>query len=245
MAEQLRAGAATANITPWLGIPMRGAFRDVTHADAVHDDLLAKALVLDDGARRIAFVLCDLTMMPRTMMDGVKGAHRGALQHPGRPRAHRLDPHPFRSRCRDCRVHGGADRVHGLGDAQDRRRGRACRSASSAGPHRLCHRSRAPHRLQPPLPHEERAGALQPRRGQSGRPAARRHDRSGVYYLLRRERRGRTARGIGQLCPPLRGHGYGSGDFRRLLRPLLPGRPAPAWPADGRTALQRRFRQYQ
>lgn len=72
MAEQLHAGAATANITPWLGIPMRGAFRDVTHADAVHDDLLAKALVLDDGARRIAFVLCDLTMMPRTMMDGVK-----------------------------------------------------------------------------------------------------------------------------------------------------------------------------
>ena len=72
MAEQLRAGAATANITPWLGIPMRGAFRDVTHADAVHDDLLAKALVLDDGTQRIAFVLCDLTMMPRTMMDGVK-----------------------------------------------------------------------------------------------------------------------------------------------------------------------------
>ena len=72
MAEQLRAGAATANITPRLGIPMRGAFRDVTHADAVHDDLLAKALALDDGARRIAFVLCDLTMMPGRMMDAVK-----------------------------------------------------------------------------------------------------------------------------------------------------------------------------
>ena len=72
MSEQLRAGAATANITPWLGIAMRGAFRDVTHADAVHDDLLAKALVLDDGARQIAFVLCDLTMMPRSMMDAVK-----------------------------------------------------------------------------------------------------------------------------------------------------------------------------
>lgn len=72
MAEQLRAGAATANITPWLGIAMRGAFRDVTHADAVHDELLAKALVLDDGARRIAFVLCDFTMMPRHMMDSVK-----------------------------------------------------------------------------------------------------------------------------------------------------------------------------
>ena len=72
MAEQLRAGAATSNITPWLGIPMRGAFRDVTHADAVHDDLLAKALVLDDGVRKIAFVLCDLTMMPGRMMDEVK-----------------------------------------------------------------------------------------------------------------------------------------------------------------------------
>ena len=72
MSEQLRAGAATANITPWLGISMRGAFRDVHHADAVHDDLLAKALVLDDGVRRIAFVLCDLTMMPRTMMEAAK-----------------------------------------------------------------------------------------------------------------------------------------------------------------------------
>lgn len=68
MVEQLRAGAATAIITPRLGIAMRGAFRDVTHADSVHDDLLAKALVLDDGNRRIAFVLCDLTMMPRRMM---------------------------------------------------------------------------------------------------------------------------------------------------------------------------------
>ena len=72
MSEQLRAGAATANITPWLGIAMRGAFRDVHCADTVHDDLLAKALVLDDGARQIAFVLCDLTMMPRSMMDAVK-----------------------------------------------------------------------------------------------------------------------------------------------------------------------------
>lgn len=72
MAEQLRAGAATASITPRLGIPMRGAFRDVTHADTIHDDLLAKALVLDDGARKMAFVLCDLTMMPRRMMDDAK-----------------------------------------------------------------------------------------------------------------------------------------------------------------------------
>lgn len=72
MRERLRAGAATSNITPWLGIPMRGAFRDVTHADAVHDELLAKTLVLDDGVRKIAFILCDLTMMPRAMMDAVK-----------------------------------------------------------------------------------------------------------------------------------------------------------------------------
>ncbi len=72
MAEQLRAGAATSNITPWLGIPMRGAFRDVTLADTVHDELLAKALVLDDGARQIAFVLCDLTMMTGAMMAAVK-----------------------------------------------------------------------------------------------------------------------------------------------------------------------------
>ncbi|MCY4437369.1 MAG: neutral/alkaline non-lysosomal ceramidase N-terminal domain-containing protein [Chloroflexi bacterium] len=72
MADKLRAGAATANITPWLGIAMRGAFRDVTHADTVHDELLAKALVLDDGARQLAFVLCDLTMISRDMMEAVK-----------------------------------------------------------------------------------------------------------------------------------------------------------------------------
>ena len=246
MSEQLRAGAATANITPWLGIAMRGAFRDVTHcADAVHDDLLAKALVLDDGvaADRVRALRPDHDAPHH---DGCgERTHCRALQHPGRPRAHCLDPHPLCARHCNHRVHGGADRIYSLGHAQDCRRRGSGRAAFTAGPHRLCQRFGAAHRLQPPLPHAKRTGALQSRRRQRGRNQARRHYRSRVHALLRRGQRRSAARRAGELRAALRGHGYWCGDIRRLLWTFLPRHPTPARPANGGTALQRRFRQYQ
>ncbi len=53
-----RAGAAVSNITPFLGTPVAGA-GSVVPTNNVHDELHARALVLDDGETRIALVVCD------------------------------------------------------------------------------------------------------------------------------------------------------------------------------------------
>ncbi|HUQ91466.1 MAG TPA: hypothetical protein VM120_07280 [Bryobacteraceae bacterium] len=54
----LIAGAAVVNITPALGSHIAGNMR-FQIAEDVHDELHAKALVLDNGAARLAFVVCD------------------------------------------------------------------------------------------------------------------------------------------------------------------------------------------
>ncbi len=53
LAGELRAGAATSNITPPLGIEINGGTAPVI-ATHVHDELHARALVLDDGSTRLA-----------------------------------------------------------------------------------------------------------------------------------------------------------------------------------------------
>ncbi len=64
----LRAGAATATITPFLGSPIVGAFRPVT-STYVHDELRVRCLLLDNGQRRVAIVLCDNVGIPREVYD--------------------------------------------------------------------------------------------------------------------------------------------------------------------------------
>jgi hypothetical protein len=54
------AGAAVADITPALGVRMGGYGARTGVAQDVHDALHARALVLDDGATRLALVVCDL-----------------------------------------------------------------------------------------------------------------------------------------------------------------------------------------
>jgi hypothetical protein len=57
----LRAGAAAMKITPSLDRPVYIAGYDNNRvAESVHDDLWARALVLDDGKTRMAVVVCDL-----------------------------------------------------------------------------------------------------------------------------------------------------------------------------------------
>lgn len=58
-AEGLRAGAALTNITPPLGIPIVGNFGKQLAAN-VHDELHVRALVVDDGTKKVALVVCDL-----------------------------------------------------------------------------------------------------------------------------------------------------------------------------------------
>ncbi|HET7771527.1 MAG TPA: neutral/alkaline non-lysosomal ceramidase N-terminal domain-containing protein, partial [Chloroflexota bacterium] len=55
----LQVGAARYAITPPLGVSLAGSYAD-RRAAGFHDDLYARALVIDDGAAQIAIVSCDL-----------------------------------------------------------------------------------------------------------------------------------------------------------------------------------------
>jgi hypothetical protein len=68
---EFRAGAATANVSPWLGLSINGGMSDnpTTH---VHDELHARAVVLDDGKTKLAFVVVDSCMVPREVVAAAK-----------------------------------------------------------------------------------------------------------------------------------------------------------------------------
>ncbi len=68
---EFKAGAATTNITPWLGVSLAGHMTDRKTA-RVHDELHARSLVLDDGDTRLAFVLIDSCMVPREVIQAAK-----------------------------------------------------------------------------------------------------------------------------------------------------------------------------
>ena len=67
-----RAGAAMVDITPTV-FPVRvnGMVEERT-ATMAHDVLMARALVMDDGEKRIAIVIVDSLMLTREMLDDVK-----------------------------------------------------------------------------------------------------------------------------------------------------------------------------
>lgn len=70
-----RAGAAAANITPWLGVSINGNMTDHKGA-SVHDQLHARAIVLDDGRTRLAIVVADSCMIYREIFDAAKNLIR-------------------------------------------------------------------------------------------------------------------------------------------------------------------------
>ncbi len=76
-----RAGAATSNITPPLGISLNGGMSDrvATH---IHDELHARCFVLDDGNSRIGMVVCDSCMIPRAIHEAAKHLAHGHLAIP-------------------------------------------------------------------------------------------------------------------------------------------------------------------
>ncbi len=71
MGNTLKAASATANITPPLGAEIVGGFRP-RYAENVDDELFAKALVIDNGTKRIAIVTCDLIAIPEKIADVAK-----------------------------------------------------------------------------------------------------------------------------------------------------------------------------
>ena len=64
----MRAGHARSSITPPLGISLAGFTARTTGAQGVHDDLFARALVLEEDTTRLALVACDLCEMDETFV---------------------------------------------------------------------------------------------------------------------------------------------------------------------------------
>lgn len=62
----LRAGAATSVITPEIGLDIIGGFVP-SPSKHIHDELHARCLVLDDGKTKLAFVVCDLLGLHRSL----------------------------------------------------------------------------------------------------------------------------------------------------------------------------------
>ena len=67
-----KAGAATSNITPPLGMEIVGNFAPRPIAKHVHDELHVRCLVLDDGTTKLAFAVADTISLGRDVWDEAK-----------------------------------------------------------------------------------------------------------------------------------------------------------------------------
>jgi neutral ceramidase len=66
-----RAGAFAANITPWMGVEINGNMN--RHwGTKIHDQLHARAIVLDDGTRKLAICVADSCVIDRQIFDEAK-----------------------------------------------------------------------------------------------------------------------------------------------------------------------------
>ncbi len=73
-AGPIKAGAAAVDVSPLkLPVIVNGGFLEA-RTSTVHDRLFARAIVVDDGATRIAIVVVDSCMMPRELIDRAKEA---------------------------------------------------------------------------------------------------------------------------------------------------------------------------
>jgi neutral ceramidase len=71
-AAVFKAGAATSNITPPLGMEIVGNFAPRPIAKHVHDELHVRCLVLDDGTTKLAFAVADTISLARDVWDEAK-----------------------------------------------------------------------------------------------------------------------------------------------------------------------------
>jgi len=67
-----KVGMAKVNITPPVGLPLSGYEDRKRPSQGVHDELHAKALVLDDGKRRTALIVSDLLYLDRDFTESVR-----------------------------------------------------------------------------------------------------------------------------------------------------------------------------
>lgn len=71
MDKIFKAGAATTNITPFLGDAIEGGW-DSTPASYVHDEIHARCLVLNDGKTSIVFIIVDNISLNSNLIDRAK-----------------------------------------------------------------------------------------------------------------------------------------------------------------------------
>lgn len=83
-ADGLRAGAARTCITPALGTRINGGLESAV-ARNIHDDLFAKALVLESGSNRLALVLVDTCLLDRPVVEEARDriVREGAFRRSG------------------------------------------------------------------------------------------------------------------------------------------------------------------
>lgn len=101
-AGPLKAGAARSCITPALGTVINGGVGP-GRAQYIHDDLYARALVLDDGTTRLAWVVVDTCLLDRPVFDEAK---RLVQQHTG------LDPTHLMMSCTHTHSAGSGCGAH-------------------------------------------------------------------------------------------------------------------------------------
>ena len=70
--DSLKAGIAKAVITPPVGVRLCGYTARTQPSIGVLDDLYAKALVLDDGEKRLALVVCDLLWVGKELVNDIR-----------------------------------------------------------------------------------------------------------------------------------------------------------------------------
>lgn len=78
----LRAGAAERAITPPVGVDLTGFVARLAPSNALRDDLFARALVLDDGATRLALLSLDLLGLSTDLAERIRGTIAAALGIP-------------------------------------------------------------------------------------------------------------------------------------------------------------------
>ena len=79
----LQAGAAKVNITPFVGGPMAGYGARDHGSEGIHDELYAKALVLDDGEVEVALITSDLIGVDRELTGQVRALAEEMAGLPG------------------------------------------------------------------------------------------------------------------------------------------------------------------
>ncbi len=250
-ADGLRAGAAAVKITPPVGTPMAGYYH-ARAVEAVHDDLYAKALVIEKDGTRAALVALDLISTTRELVEaarreiekttGVRGdavmlsathAHTGPVLRSGS--------------ARDGIMGVGSDLGRAYSDelpAKIAEVVRIAEAALDAGEPLGRARAGSVHRIQSTVPHERRLRGLEPRQAQPADPQAGRDDRPRRAGRLRRVGRSQAAGDLHQLCGPPRQRrrradlGRHAGDAR-----AVPGRIQGA--GDGHALHGRVLRRYQ